>query len=100
MLGQQNRVGRQGTLLCKKINIAVADPEGVQGVRSNPSLELNYFIFMGNFRKNEEKHPPFLNLNPLFSNPGSAPVLVTFSVPINSLCEVKTSLFIAVFLPN
>ena len=27
------------------------DPEGVQGVRSNPPLQLNYFIFMGNFRK-------------------------------------------------
>ena len=24
----------------------VAHPEGVQGVRSNPPLELNYFIFM------------------------------------------------------
>ena len=34
---------------------AVADPEGVQRVRSNPPLELNYFIFMGNFRKNEAK---------------------------------------------
>ena len=33
----------------------MADPEGVQGVRSNPPLELNYFIFMGNFRKNEAK---------------------------------------------
>ena len=32
---------------------SVADPEGVQRVRSNPPLELNYFIFMGNFRKNE-----------------------------------------------
>ena len=42
---------------------AVADPEGVQGVRSNPPLELNYFIFMGNFRKNEatlkKTNPPF-----------------------------------------
>ena len=27
-------------------------------------------------------------------------ILVTFSVPIISLCEVKTSVFIAVFLPN
>ena len=34
---------------------SVADPEGVQGVRSNPPPELNYFIFMGNFRKNETK---------------------------------------------
>ena len=30
---------------------AVADPEGFQGVRSHPPHELNYFIFMGNFRK-------------------------------------------------
>ena len=41
------------------------------------ALELNYFIFMGNFRKNEAKlrkqTPPFLNLHPLFKNPGSAP---------------------------
>ena len=53
----------------------VADPEGVQGVRSNPPLELNYFIFMGNFRKNEaklRKRTPYLNLNPLSRNPGSA----------------------------
>ena len=67
---------------------AVADPEGVEGVRSNPPLvravpgnisevnlnigwaqtnpplELNYFIFMGNFKKNEatlRKHPPPLS---------------------------------------
>ena len=54
---------------------SVADPEGVQGVRSNPPLELNYFIFMGNFRKNEaklRKRTPYLNLNPLSRNPGSA----------------------------
>ena len=31
---------------------AVADPEGVRGVQTNPRLSLNYFIFMGNFRKN------------------------------------------------
>ena len=30
---------------------AVADPEGVRGVQTNPLLSLNYFIFMGNFRK-------------------------------------------------
>ena len=43
--------------------------------RSNPPLELNYFIFMGNFRKNEaklRKRTPYLNLNPLSRNPGSA----------------------------
>ena len=58
----------------------MADPEGVQGVRSNPPLELNYFIFMGNFRKNEaklRKQTPFLNLNPLSKNPGSPPGGVT-----------------------
>ena len=42
--------------MCFGIANAVADPEGVQGVRSNPPLELNNFIFMGNFReKNEAK---------------------------------------------
>ena len=30
----------------------VANPEGVRGVQTNPLLSLNYFIFMGNFRKN------------------------------------------------
>ena len=41
-----------------------------------PPFELNYFIFMGNFRKNEAKlgkRTPFLNLNPLSRKPGSAP---------------------------
>ena len=32
-------------------NITVANPEGVRGVQTNPRLSLNYFIFMGNFRK-------------------------------------------------
>ena len=31
---------------------SVADPERVRGVQTNPLLSLNYFIFMGNFRKN------------------------------------------------
>ena len=56
--------------------IPVADPEGGQGVRSNPPLELNYFIFMRNFRKSEaklRKRTPSLNLNPQYRNPGSAP---------------------------
>ena len=35
--------------------ISVADPEGVQVVRSNPPLELNYSIFMGNLKKNKAK---------------------------------------------
>ena len=30
---------------------AVADLEGVQGVLSNPPLEPNYFVFMGNLKK-------------------------------------------------
>ena len=30
---------------------SVADLEGVQGVRSSPPLESNYFIFVGNFKK-------------------------------------------------
>ena len=45
----------------------MADPEGVQGVRSNPPLELNYFIFMGNFRKNEatlRKQTPLSEFEP------------------------------------
>ena len=29
----------------------VSDPEGVQGVRSNPPLRQNYSIFMENFQK-------------------------------------------------
>ena len=47
--------------------MSVADQEGVQGVHSNPPLRPNYFIFMGNFRKNYEKsrkRTPFVNLNP------------------------------------
>ena len=42
-------------------------PQGVQGVRSNPPLELNYFIFMGNFRKNEatlRKQTPLSEFEP------------------------------------
>ena len=33
--------------------LAVAYPEGVRGVQTNPLLSLSYFIFMGNFRKNK-----------------------------------------------
>ena len=41
-------------VLCKlySTSLAVADPEGVRRVQTNPLLSLNYFIFMGNFRKN------------------------------------------------
>ena len=56
----------------------VADLEGVQGVRSNPHPpEPNYFVFMG-FKEILSEirltNPPFLHLNPLLKNPGSAPV--------------------------
>ena len=69
-------IGDGDTLRSKEIHVPVADPEGVQGVRLNPPLELNYFIFMGNFRKNGAKlgkQTPFLNLSPLSRNPVSAP---------------------------
>ena len=49
----------------------------------NLPLRQNYFIFMENFQKNLEKiinyqvkltnQSPFVNLNPLSGNPGSAP---------------------------
>ena len=48
-----------------------------------PPLRQNYSIFMGNFQKNPDKisnnqvqlpnRTPFVNLNPLSRNPGSAP---------------------------
>ena len=38
-------------LILTNISTMVADPEGIQGVHSNSPLELNYFIFMENFRK-------------------------------------------------
>ena len=36
--------------LCCVFNATVADLEGVQGVRLNPPLETDYFIFMENFK--------------------------------------------------
>ena len=57
-----------------RYTISVADPEGVQ---ANPPWRPNYFIFMGSFKKimrNQQNETPFLNLNPLSRNPGSAPV--------------------------
>ena len=45
----------------------MADPEGVRGVQTNPLLSLNYFIFMGDFRKNWSNcsnRTPSANLNP------------------------------------
>ena len=55
---------------------AVADPEGVRGVQTNFLLSLNYFIFMGNFRRigqTAQIEPISANLNPQSKNPGSAP---------------------------
>ena len=53
----------------------MADLEGVQGVRSNPPLEPDYFH--GEFKEILSKvkltNPPFLHLNPFLKNPGSAP---------------------------
>ena len=62
----------------KQASIAVADPEGVRGVQTNPLLSLIYFIFMWNFRKNWSNctnRTPLANLNPRSKNPGSAPEL-------------------------
>ena len=52
------------------------------GCVSNPPLKQDYFIFMENFQKNQEKlmknevkltnQTPFANLNPLPKNPGLA----------------------------
>ena len=46
----------------------MADLEGVQGVCSNPPLDPNYFIFMGNFKKVCGKlckrTPPFSTFEP------------------------------------
>ena len=65
----------------------MADPEGARGVCSHPALRTNFFFFMENFQKSEEKlmknlvklknQTPFSNLNPLSRNPGSAPIYAT-----------------------
>ena len=61
---------RAGHSLNVKLGIAVADLE------LEPPLDLNYFIFMGNFKRfcvklgNEPHFPAF---EPLPQNPGSAP---------------------------
>ena len=68
---------------------SVADPEGVRGGGGGggshePLFETKVFNFHGEFSKNQEKliynqvkltnrTPPFVNLNPLSKNPGSAP---------------------------
>ena len=58
-MSEKTRTSTQSdqSLLCTQVpnlleqikDSAVADPEGVQ---TNPLLSLNYFIFMGTFRKN------------------------------------------------
>ena len=59
----------------------------LEGVRSNPPLRQNYLTFIENFEKSQEidkqackinKSNPFVNLNPLSRNPGSAPALIYF----------------------
>ena len=61
----------------------VADPEGIQGVRSNPlpphlfkyPIKMKEFLFHGIIKKNEINSPPFfIHMNPISRNPGSAPV--------------------------
>ena len=64
--------------------ISLADPKGVRGGCSNPSLNPNYFIFMKNFKKswvNWSNRTPLLkaNLNPLSNNPGCAPEFILLS---------------------
>ena len=58
---------------------AVVDLEGVQGVRSNPPLWLNYFNFMGEFMKRPlkcTKQTPLNGFEPLpHRNPGSTLVM-------------------------
>ena len=39
----------------QRVSDSVADPEGVEGVCSNPPLRQNYFIFMENFQKKSGK---------------------------------------------
>ena len=60
----------------------MADPQvvrrggGLGGVQTNSLLSLNYFSFIGNFRKNwsnRTNRTPSANLNPQSKNPGSAP---------------------------
>ena len=74
--------------------ISVADPVGVQAVRSTPPLELNYFIFMVILEKNEaklRKRTPLLNLYPLSRNPGSTPEFSSDSYfPYLLCCSFQT----------
>ena len=51
------------TTTCQSFDvIPVADPEGVHGVLSKPTLRPNYFIFMGKFREKldriTKRNPP------------------------------------------
>ena len=65
--------------------LAVADPEGVREVQTNPLLSLNYFIFMGNFRKEigqtAQIESPSDNLSRRSKSPGSAPVSSLLGYP-------------------
>ena len=54
----------------------MADPAGggggVSGIRLNPHLRPNYFIFMGIIKTNEVESEIELHLNPLSRKPGAA----------------------------
>ena len=59
---------------------------GSRGVRGlfEPLLSLNYFSFMGSFRKNcsnctNRTPTPSANLNPRIKNPGFAPAMAVFA---------------------
>ena len=71
----------------------MADTEGVRGVQTNPLLSLNYFIFMGNFKKNRSnctnRPPPSANLNPRSKNLGSAPAAIFLLIPLNGVNQEK-----------
>ena len=65
-----------GYLINIKVYVmAVADPEGVHGVCSNPPFRPNYLIFKGIFQKNRANDPkltnqtPTVNLHTLSSGP-------------------------------
>ena len=71
------RLGSFMRVIFHSTSTAVADPEGVRGVQTNPLLRPKLFHFYGNFRKkwsNCTNRTPSANLNPRSKNPGSAPV--------------------------
>ena len=76
------KITKAQTSLCKATVVSVSEHSDFSGgsrvVHSNPTSRQNYFIFMENFQKNQEKIKfiytgkiPFVNLNPLSRNPGS-----------------------------